>query len=251
MSLSVLILTKNAEDVIKGCIESITSIADEIIVVDSLSSDKTCDIAKKLKAQVFRNPFIDFATQRNIAFSKAKGDFILYLDSDEQATPEFRQEVQDLISRYNKNSSVGGYYIYRKTFFLGREWNFVDKMQRLFLKSKFIQWKGAVHETAEIEGTYSEIKSPVLHYTHRNLHLMLEKTNEWSNFEAELRFKANHPPMSEWRFLRVMTTAFFQSYFKEKGYKNGTEGIIESLYQAFSLFITYAKLWELQNRRRI
>ena len=94
----------------------------------------------------------------------------------------------------------------------------------------------------------SEIKSPILHLTHRNLYQMLEKTNEWSEYEAKLRFDSKHPKMSWWRFLRIMLTGFFKSYLLEKGYKNGTAGIIESIYQSFSMFITYAKLWEKQNR---
>src|SRR3990167_417999 len=108
--------------------------------------------------------------------------------------------------------------------------------------------KIVVIETPKIKGSFSEIKSPILHLTHRNLYQMLEKTNEWSEYEAKLRFDSKHPKMSWWRFLRIMLTAFFNSYLLEKGYKNGTAGIIESIYQSFSMFITYAKLWEKQNR---
>ena len=71
---------------------------------------------------------------------------------------------------------------------------------------------------------------------------------QWSTIEAELRFKARHPKMTWWRFPRVMFTAFYDSYIKQKGYKVGAVGIMESMYQAFSIFITYAKLWELQNK---
>ena len=75
---------------------------------------------------------------------------------------------------------------------------------------------------------------------------MISKTIEWSQIEAELRFNANHPKITWWRFPRVMLSAFFDSYIKQGGWRVGTAGIIESIYQAFSIFITYAKLWEKQ-----
>ena len=78
---------------------------------------------------------------------------------------------------------------------------------------------------------------------------MVNKTLEWSKIEAELRFNSNHPKMVWWRFPRVMTTAFLNSYVKQGGYKVGTVGIIESVYQSFSMFITYARLWEMQKKR--
>ena len=75
---------------------------------------------------------------------------------------------------------------------------------------------------------------------------MLDKTIQWSKIEAELRYKSGHPPMSWWRFIRVMLTAFYDSYIKQKGYSVGTAGFIESMFQAYSMFITYARLWEMQ-----
>ena len=80
---------------------------------------------------------------------------------------------------------------------------------------------------------------------------MVAKTINWSQIEAELRFKSNHPPMSWWRFIRVIITGFVNSYFIQKGYKAGTAGLVESIYQAFSMFITYARLWEMQQEHQI
>jgi hypothetical protein len=94
-----------------------------------------------------------------------------------------------------------------------------------------------------------QIESPIQHFTHRNLSQMVRKTNEWSLFEAKLRLESKHPQLAPWRFLRVMGTEFINSYVKNKGYKNGVYGLIEGMYQAFSIFITYAKLWELQQRK--
>ena len=87
-----------------------------------------------------------------------------------------------------------------------------------------------------------------MHYTHRDLESMVNKTAAWSSIEAAQRYKQNHPKISWWRFPRVMLTAFFNSYIIQGGYKAKTVGIIESVYQAFSIFITYAKLWEMQKQ---
>ena len=86
----------------------------------------------------------------------------------------------------------------------------------------------------------------LLHFTHRDLSSMVEKTIEWSEIEAELRFQAGHPEISWWRFPKVMFGEFYNYFIKQRGFKAGTVGIIESIYQVFSIFVTYARLWEKQ-----
>ena len=90
----------------------------------------------------------------------------------------------------------------------------------------------------------------LLHYTHRDLKSMVEKTMEWSKVEAELRYKSGHPKITWWRFPRVMLTAFFDSYIRQGGWKAGAVGLIESMYQSFSIFVTYARLWEMQQEKK-
>lgn len=248
--LSIIVLTKNSEETITPCLESLRQFGDELLVVDSDSRDKTRQIAEKLGAKVIVHTFTDFASQRNFALEKAKGNWVLYIDSDEEITKEFREEVASILVNHNSESGVDGYFIKRRTFYFGKDWGFVDKVQRLFYKPNFLEWYGVVHETPKIKGSFGIVESPILHFTHRRLSQMLEKTNEWSEYEAELRFKAHHPQMSVLRFFRVMITGFLDSYVFDKGYKNGAEGIIESVYQSFSMFITYAKLWEKQRKKK-
>lgn len=242
---SVLVISKDEEDVIEECIKSVGDIASEIIVVDD-SSDKSAQIAEKLGAKVIRNKFEDFSKQRNFAALYAKNEWIFYIDCDERATPEFIREVKEKIK--NSPQNLAGFFVRRQTFYFGRDWNFSDKVERVFRKSKLLGWKGLVHETPVVDGKMEIIEEPILHYTHRNLSQMLKKTNQWSEYEARLRFDANHSKMNILRFIRVMVTGFLKSYIREKGYKNGTAGIIEAFYQAYSMFVTYAKLWEMQRR---
>jgi len=245
--ISVLIISLNEEDVIGDAIKSVVDFADEVVVVDGGSSDKTAVIAEKLGARVVKNKFKDFSDQRNLAATVAKGDVLFYLDSDERATPEFITELKE---RLDLNPDVAGFYVRRKTFYYGKDWHFEDRVQRVFRKNKLKEWYGVVHETPKVDGKLSDIFEPILHYTHRNLEQMIAKTNEWSEYEAELRIKAGHPKMNLLRFVRVMITAFFGSYFSGGGWRNGTAGIIEAVYQMYSMFLTYAKLWELQRNKK-
>lgn len=247
--ISVLIITKNDEDVISDCIKSVKSFSEDIVVIDGGSSDKTIDIAKKLGVRVIENGFKNFSDQRNFALTFAKNEWILYIDSDERVTDKFILELKDKISNIQKDSDIAGFYVRRKTYFYGRDWHFSDKVERIFRKSRLKRWRGVVHETPEVEGNLGMINSPILHFTHRNFEQMVRKTNDWSEFEAQLRFKAGHPEMSLWRFPRVMISAFLDSYLRQGGYRNGAAGVIEAMYQAFSIFITYGKLWEMQNKK--
>ncbi len=247
--ITVIIPTRDDGDVIADAIRSVKTIAEEVLVVDANNDNKTHDIAVKLGARVIKHHFKDFSDQRNYAILNATTPWVFYLDSDERATPEFCSEIQEVVARYDEESNIGGFFINRKTFYFGHDWHFEDRVQRLFYRKKFIEWKGKVHETPHIKGEYGVIASPVLHFTHRNLSQMVRKTNEWSEYEAKLRFESSHPPIVAWRFIRVMTSEFVNSYIKNKGYKNGTYGLIEAIYQAFSIFITYAKLWEMQQKK--
>lgn len=247
--ISTIIITYNEEEVLERCLKSLQGFTDEIIVVDSYSGDKTQEIAKRHKAKIIEQKLTSFAEQRNEGLKHAKGDFVFYLDADEEITSEFKKEALGLVKEYNPESNTAGYFIKRKTYYFGKDWGLTDSVQRLFYKKKLKEWFGVVHETPRVEGVFDVISAPINHFTHRSLEQMLEKTNRWSVYEAQLRLKANHPPMSWWRFPRVMIPEFFKSYIGQKGYRNGTAGFIEAIYQSFSIFITYAKLWELQNKR--
>lgn len=248
--LTVIILTKEDADVIGDAIKSVKAFAERIIVVDANSSDETAKISSKLGATVIRHQFKDFSDQRNFAILNATTPWVLFIDSDERVTPDFIKEVEELVSRYEPRSTIGGYYVARQTFYYGHNWHFQDRVQRLFFREKFIEWTGVVHETPRIHGDFGLISSPIVHLTHRNLSQMVRKTNEWSEYEAKLRFATGHPQMAAWRFMRIMVTGFINSYIKNKGYKNGTYGLVEAIYQAFSIFITYAKLWEMQEKKK-
>lgn len=247
--ISAVILTKNAENLIADCIDSV-SFCDEILVIDDNSSDRTPEIAKHMGAAVYPYVSDSFAKKRNLGLKKAKGKWILYIDVDERLSPELIEAIKKIIE--GKRDIYSAYRINRQNYYLGNNpWPKIEKLERLFKKTKLEEWYGDLHETARVEGPIGDIEDGVIkHFTHQDLHGMLAKTITWSKIEADLRFKVDHPQMSWWRFFRVMLTAFYDSYVKQKGYKVGTAGFIESAYQAFSMFITYARLWEMQQKAK-
>ena len=249
MKLSVIILTRNEEAMIKDCLESVKW-ADEIILVDTGSTDKTREIATKYQAKIIevtsKKP--DYASWRNKGLAVAKGDWVFYLDADERVTPGLRKEIEEVI----KKNQGGAFAIPRRNFYLGKEvkhgGSWPDYVKRLFKKNKLKKWRGRLHEEPVYEGELSHLKEPMLHLTHRDLSAMVEKTRQWSKIEAELLYQAHHPPVTWWRILRIMMGEFWLRAIKQQGWQDGTVGWIEIIFQMFSRFITYARLWERQQK---
>lgn len=249
MSLSVIIIAKNEEKMIADAIKS-ASYANEIIVLDTGSTDKTKPVAESLKAKVFniKTKNIEFAKWRTEGIKKAKHDWIFYLDADERISPKLKDEM--IIITAKKPTKYSAYAVSRRNFYLGKEMKYggawPDYVIRLFYKPNIKGWKEKLHEQPVFSGKLGYLENPLIHLTHRDLTSMLNKTIKWSKLEAEELYKANHPPMAWWRFLRVMVSEFYNRGIKLQGLRDGTQGLIEVIFQAFSRFITYARLWEMQ-----
>ena len=199
-------------------------------------------------AKVFVLKSSSFSELRNFGSQEAKGEWILYVDADERLARKLESEIKNKILEEN----FSAYRIKRKNFYLGNnEWPYIEKIERLFKKDQLREWAGQLHESPVVHGRIGDLDGYLLHYTHRDLTSMLEKTIDWSRIEAELRLNKGHPKMTWWRFPRVMLSSFFDYYLRQGGWRLGTVGLIESIYQAFSIFITYARLWEMQNKLKI
>lgn len=241
--LSAVIISKNSEELIEDCIKSL-SFCDEVLVVDAISTDNTVEVAKKNGAKVIEFAG-DFSEMRNFGLRNASGEWILYVDTDERISPELAHNIKAAVNQIQ----FSAFKLLRKNFYFGEfEWPKIEKLERLFKRSSLKSWYGKIHESPKFEGQIGTLSGFLLHYTHRDLTSMVNKTIEWSDVESDLRAKANHPKMTWWRFPRVMLTAFLNSYIGQKGYKAGTAGLVESIYQSYSSFITYARLWEKQRK---
>lgn len=246
--LSIIIISKNEEGRIKVCLESVKW-ADEIIILDNGSKDETLEIAKKYTERVFEYSDLDFASIRNEGMKKAKGEWVMYVDSDERVLLPLKEEIESLI----KSSQYSAYAISRKNVILGQEVNYgpykKDWVIRLFKKINFERWSGKVHESAHFKGKLGFLKNPLLHLTHRDVDQIVLKSLEWSKIDAKLRYGSNHPKMSGWRFIRILFSELFNQGIKRQGFFNGTIGVIDSILQTFSMFMTYVRLWQMQKEK--
>lgn len=247
--LTIIVIAKNEEKNLPDCLKSV-SWADELLVVDTGSKDKTPQLAKKFGAEVQVFTKGGYSDWRNEGLKFAKGSWILYVDADERATPQLKEEILQIINSDQENSSFVAYAIPRENIILGKllkhgGW-WPDYVKRLYIKDKLKGWRGELHEEPIFDGSLGHLQNPLIHLKHDNLSDMVDKTNIWSEIEAKLMLDSNHPKMNQPRFVSAMFREFWLRVIKQKAYLDGAEGVIYAFYQIYSRFITYAKLWEMQ-----
>lgn len=245
-TLSVIILSKNVEAEIIPALKS-AQFADEIIIVDTGSTDKTLEVSKPFVTKIVKTSSTqNFARWRNEGASAATSEWLLYLDSDERIPKKLSQEILATINE----SLHDAYTISRFEVFLGKHLEHWpdSRVLRLMKKTSLIRWVGKLHEQPKIKGTIGELKHQMVHLSHKNINEKVLNTLNWAKIEASLLLKANHPSVKGWRLFRIIFTEFFQRFFKQGLWKDGTEGAIESIYQSFSRFLTYVHLWQLQRK---
>jgi len=243
--ISIIVITKNEEERIEACLESIKW-ADEIIVIDNGSTDKTKEIVKKYTDKIFDFVGQNFASLRNQALDKVSSDWVLYVDADERVLAPLKEEINFLV----KQSENTAYAISRKNIIFGSEQKYgpfwPDWVIRLFKRDNLESWTGDVHEQPVFNGKLGYTKNSLLHLTHRNLDQIMLKSLSWSKIDANLRLASNHPNMSSWRFLRILFSELFYQGIVRKGFFSGTIAIMDCLLQTFSMVMTYIRLWEMQ-----
>jgi len=228
--------------------------ADEIIVVDNTSTDATVSMAKSHAAKIVRTKGADYSQRKNDGLKAVSpaADWVLFLDADERIGPLLRQEILQVISRRSTHSA---YAIPRQNIFLGQPLFFGgwgnDYVIRLFHKPHLRYWQHPLHEEPVYTGTLGKLVNPLVHFSHRDLASMVDKTILFTGHEARLRLENLHPPVAVWRFIRVMLSEFWHRFIKLSAWRDGTRGVIDGLFQVFNMFIIYARLWELQHNPRL
>ena len=241
ITLSAVIITKNAEKALEETLKSL-SFAGEIVVVDENSTDKTIDIAMKYTDKIITTSERSFAKKRNLALKACQADWIFYVDSDEVVTKALKEEISGVI----ENNDEGIYTVRRENYFLGTKM-YPDQVERLFWRENLRGWSGEIHESPITTGNCYTLANPLIHHSHRDITSMLEKTNEWSEIEADLRMKAKHPPMAWWRLIRVALTEGWHQFGKIKVGRYGRAGLFEGCFQVIDKLTVYIKLWERQH----
>ncbi len=238
------VITFNEAANIRAALESL-SWADEIVVVDSQSTDNTTAIAKEFTDKVVVRPWPGYTAQKNFAAEQASHDWIFSLDADERVTPELAAEIKALAAR---GPAAAGYRVPRVTFHLGRWMRSTDwypDYQLRFYDRRRARWSGKyVHESVTADGAVEDLKQELQHYAYRDLAHHVQTIDRYTTLAAKQMFEEGrragfldllvHPP-----------AAFFRNYVLRGGFRDGAPGLIVSAMNARYVGLKFAKLWEL------
>lgn len=238
--LSVIIPTFNEEVYLKNALRSV-SFADEIIVIDSLSTDKTVEIAETFGCKVLHRKFDNFSNQKNHALQYATGKWVLFIDGDERITYKLKQEILQAI----ETGKHAGYKLNFPHFYMNRFlYHHSDNVTRLVLREK-CRFEGSVHEKLIVDGSIGKLKNPVLHFTYKGLMHYISKKDSYAWFQAKQLLnkgkKATYFHLAFKPFYR-----FFSSYILRGGFRDGIPGLAVASINAYGVFSRYVKLILLQ-----
>ncbi len=243
MKISVIIIAGNEEKKIEDCLKTIEW-ADEIVFVDSESSDNTVNIAKRFTNKIYVKKWKGFAAQKRFALEQTTNDWVLSLDADERVSELLKLKLLNI-----KVNDFSAFKIKRDNYLLGKKiktcgWD-KDYQLRFFNKSKTQMNNRLVHEGFETEGSVAIIEEPIIHYTYSSITEALEKINRYSTLQAKeyLGKKKSNAFM----LLLHSFSAFFRFFISLKGYRDGYRGMLVSFFNSITTFLTYVKIKELEN----
>jgi glycosyltransferase involved in cell wall biosynthesis len=244
--ISVCIITFNEEDNLAQCLSHL-NFADEIIVVDSGSTDKTLEIAQNHNAKIFSRKFDNYINQKNYAISLAQNDWILALDADEVVSPALSQELELLNeSEFQKYSAFGiprlTYYLKRWIYHSG--W-YPNYQIRLFNRNRGHFAGILVHETVEIQGSSKKLKHPVFHYSYKSISDHLSFIDRYSTLFAIEKYKIGKRSGLGKAIVKA-NYKFFYMYFIRMGFLDGASGFVIAILGGYYNFLKYLKLYELE-----
>ncbi|MEA1981791.1 MAG: glycosyltransferase family 2 protein [candidate division Zixibacteria bacterium] len=249
MKISAVIITKNEEKNITRCLESLKWV-DEIIVVDSESTDKTVEIAKSFNAKIVSPIWEGYGKAKNSGVDAACGEWILSVDADEELSEKLKVEIKEII---NNSDACDGYYLKRKTKFMGQwilhcGW-YPDYILRLFKKSKGRFDDKVIHERVIVMGTTGKTNGELLHYSYESLEQYFEKFNRYTTISAKEEFSKGTKVGVVKLFIKTFA-AFVKHYIIKLGLLDGTVGFVISVLSAKAVFVKYSKLMELIKKEK-
>ena len=241
--LSVVIITKNEEINIERCLNSVLW-ADEIVVVDSGSTDNTLQICKNYNCKIVKTEWLGFGLTKKLAVKSAINNWIFSIDADEEVTENLHKQIQCILEA----PEVNGYNIRRSSFYLGKKINYCgwnsDYSLRLFDRRKGNFNNKLVHESVVLSGKRAKIKSPLLHYTYPTIESHLNKMNHYSSLGAK-QLSAKKKKIILIEAVCRGKLKFLKMYFLQLGFLDGKTGFILSLNSGYGVFLKYLKLWQI------
>lgn len=245
--LSVIVLTKNEEKHIQACLDSVRALADELLVLDSNSTDRTSEIARQAGARVECRAFDNYPNQRNHAIDLARGDWIFFIDADERATPAVATEVQSVTLR--GDLQMAGYWIPRRNIIFGKEIRFTgwspDYQPRVLRKGKArFDPARQVHELVLWDGAVGYLREPLIHLNYETLAQFRAKQIKYTQYEAQVWF--NEGKRAHLRgVIGQPVREFLRRYISLQGWRDGAHGFLLSALMAYYAFVRWKMLREL------
>jgi len=241
--LSVVIVTRNEEERIRACLEAVAW-ADELIVVDAESEDKTASIARELTDHVIVRPWPGYAAQKNHGLELARGAWILSLDADEIVSPTLRADVERVVAA---DGPADGYAVPRRNIFWGR-WVrhgglYPDWQVRLFRRGRGRFSAQAVHESVQVDGVVGRLAGHLEHRSYRDVSDFLTRADRYSTLAAE-DLIARGRRVRAWEFVVRPAGRFLGMYVLERGVLDGWRGFLLAVLYAYYVLIRCAKVWE-------
>ena len=251
IKLSVVVLSKNEERNIEECLKSVDGWAEEIVLVDDLSSDNTVKIASNYTDKILSRRMDVEGRQRNFAYAQAKNLWVLSLDADERVSQELKKEIEDVLS---KETQYNGFTIHRRNF-IGDYWVryggwYPSPQLKLFRRDKFRYEEVGVHPRAFMDEPCGHLKSDIIHYSYKNIEDFLNKLNNQTTREAQKWFEQNKP-MRLGRFIWRTYDRFIRTYFVKKGYKDGYIGFVVAYLAGLYQFLSYLKYREISRTSEV
>jgi glycosyltransferase involved in cell wall biosynthesis len=248
--ISAVIITFNEEKKIERCLKSLTW-AEEIVVVDSFSTDSTVEICRRYTDKVFQHPWPHSSSeQRNIADRYASNDWIIAIDADEVVTTGLRDEILEMFERGPRHDL---YMLPRKEYFAGR-WieagGWYPQYKTNFYRKSLGTWVGPIHLKVITKGTIGYLKHPILHDGYVSYKAFMDKFNYYSSIEAEADFVREHRRFSLLRALFKPVERFFGRFVRHRGYRDGIHGLFMAAVIAINYFLRELKIYEHQYRKK-
>lgn len=250
--ISAALAVHNEEGNIVDCLESLQKFADEIIVVDGNSSDRTSQLASKLGAIVIKKPNQQmFNINKNIAIKKCKNSWIFLIDADERVSDELAKEINKIAI---SNPQENGFWVNRKNWFLGgfllKGGVYPDPVIRLFKKGKGQLPEIDLHEQVEITGKVGKLNEDLLHFADPNFRRYLERADRYTS-STSVNIQKAHVPKNSFSliyyfFVKPIYT-FVNIFIRHKGYQDGFRGFVWALFSAAHFFYAYTKYWSGKN----
>jgi glycosyltransferase involved in cell wall biosynthesis len=240
--ISALAITLNEAHNIEGYLNSLW-FADEIVIVDSFSSDETVALASKnKKVRVYQRTFENFSAQKNFALSKARHPWVTFFDLDEEVTPALAEEIVAI----SKNAKAIAFFVKREFHFMGKRIKYSglqhDYVVRFFNKEHCRYNANLVHETLDTDGPTETLKNTLPHYTYKSFDDYTAKAHRYSELQAEMLYKKGVRP-TYYHFLFRPFYRFWNQFIFRLGILDGKEGFILAYVSAFSVFKRYVNLW--------